>query len=59
MFSFEPVDDYYRPLRINKYIRDPSFYKKYNLGSSSEDKDENIGEKSIESESINIYKKAC
>jgi hypothetical protein len=29
LFSFEPVDSYNRPLRLNSYIRDRPFYEKY------------------------------
>ena len=31
LFAFEPVDFYLRPLRTNKYLRDPSFLRKYSL----------------------------
>jgi hypothetical protein len=49
IFSFEAVDKYGRPLRCNKYIRDVGFAKKYNLMNNKEDKDESLGEKSVES----------
>lgn len=38
LFAFEPVDSYFRPLRINKYIRDPAFLRKYSLHHNKEDK---------------------
>ncbi len=39
IFSFEPVDNYQRPLRVNSYIRDEEFIKKYSLRQSKLDKD--------------------
>lgn len=39
LFAFEPVDSYLRPLRINPYIKDPGFYRKYNLFVDKSDKD--------------------
>ena len=58
LFSFEPVDTYFRPLRVNRYIRDPQFIKKYNLNSQKDDKDVLEGEKSIESEALSYLRKA-
>ena len=57
MFSFEPVDSYLRPLRVNPYIRDRAFMRKYGLEFNKSDKDEGLGEASIEAEALNIYKK--
>lgn len=48
LFSFEPVDGFLRPLRVNPYIRDRSFRNKYNLDVDKNDKDEGLGEQSIE-----------
>ena len=48
LFSFEPVDSFLRPLRVNPYIRDRSFIMKYNLDTDKNDKDEGLGEQSIE-----------
>ena len=48
LFSFEPVDQFLRPLRVNPYIRDRSFRNKYNLDADKNDKDEGLGEQSIE-----------
>jgi hypothetical protein len=31
LFSFEPVDEYMRPLRKHKYITDTEFQKKYKI----------------------------
>jgi hypothetical protein len=39
IFSFEPVDKYQRPLRVNSYIRDEEFIKKYSLRQNKLDKD--------------------
>ena len=39
LFSFEPVDSYLRPLRVNPYIRDRSFIRKYGLDVNKSDKD--------------------
>lgn len=58
LFSFQPVDSYYRPLRAHRYIRDPEFVKKYNLNLSKEDKDEFDPQNSIESQALNHYKRA-
>lgn len=56
LFSFEPVDHYLRPLRLHSYIRDPEFLKKYQLNKKSNQDEDDL--KSIESEAINIFKKA-
>ena len=58
IFSFEPVDRFNRPLRINSYIRDPAYIRKYNLQVVKGDRDESSGEISVESESIPLYNKA-
>ena len=47
LFSFEPVDSYLRPLRLNNYITEESFIKKYSLHSSKIDKDDSYEAKSI------------
>ena len=52
------MDSYLRPLRVHNYIRNIDFIKKYNLSTQKEDKDFVEGERSIESEAMNFYKKA-
>jgi hypothetical protein len=57
LFSFEPVDDYLRPLRLHKYVTDQEFMDKYNIkpNKGGESKKEEL--QSIESDALNIYKK--
>lgn len=58
MFSFEPVDHYLRPLRLHSYVRDQQFIDKYNLDKQKSNPDDYEGIRSIESEVLNIFKKA-
>ena len=43
LFSFEPVDSFLRPLRVNPYVRDKGFRRKYKLDTDKKDKDEELG----------------
>ena len=58
IFSFQPVDEFNRPLRTNKYIRDPSFIRKYGLETNKNDRDEGHGDNSAQSQAITYYLKA-
>lgn len=58
LFSFEPVDQYFRPLRLTSYIRDKRFYRKYNLANNKSDKDTTDPLKSVESSMANHYRTA-
>jgi hypothetical protein len=46
IFSFEPVDKYQRPLRLNGYVRDEEFINKYSLRQNKMDKDSETDVKS-------------
>ena len=37
LFSFQPVDEYMRPLRKHKYVNDAEFLKKYNIKKGGAD----------------------
>ena len=58
LFSFEPVDRYYRPLRLNQYVRDKRFIEKYDLITNKSNKDQTDPLKSVESTLPNYYKSA-
>lgn len=57
LFSFQPVDKYQRPLRLNCYLRDQTFISKYSLRTNKIDKEGQSEEKSIQSEALNLFKK--
>lgn len=58
IFSFEPVDEYMRPLRLHKYVTDQEFLDKYHIKPGTGDGDKKEELQSVESEALNIYKKA-
>lgn len=58
LFSFEPVDVYNRPLRLNHYIRDKPFYEKYQLGVNKGEKDHFRTMQSVESDIGGLFVKA-
>lgn len=58
LFSFEPVDVYNRPLRLNSYIRDRPFYEKYQLGTNKGQKDNFRTMQSVESDLSGFFVKA-
>ena len=58
LFSFEPVDAYNRPLRLNSYIRDRPFYEKYQLGVNKGEKDNFRTMQSVESDLSGFFVKA-